>query len=472
MTFTKKQTRKMNLKFTKHDSMNTRIVVTAVAMFLSIGYFNILSAQNQPLVIDEVVAVVGGKPVLASDIETQYLQFRMQGNIKGSATETRCAILEGILYNKLLLNQAEVDSITVSDKQVENELDRRIRYFISQIGSKEKLEEYYKKSLFEIKEEFRSIIRDQMRVEMTQNNITKNVKITPSEVRKFFKEMPQDSIPMVNSEFTIGQIVKRPKVGLAEEIAVKEKLRTLRKRIMEGENFSTLAVLYSEDPGSAAKGGEVGLFGRGELYPEYEAIAFRLKEGEVSDIVKSKAGYHIIQLIERRGDYVNTRHILLMPKVSPVEMAKASSELDSIANLIESGKLTFDEAVQKFSDDPNKINGGLMVNPSTQNAKWEPDQLDPKVYYTVDKLEVGKISRPMLFKTDEDKEAYRILFLKERTRPHRANMTDDYDRLQNWALDFKKNEVIKKWMTEKISSTFVRINPEYKECHFVQKWIK
>ncbi|PKP27762.1 MAG: peptidylprolyl isomerase, partial [Bacteroidetes bacterium HGW-Bacteroidetes-22] len=255
----------MNLKFIKLDSMNTRIVAVSAAMLLTLGSFNILSAQNKPLVIDEVVAVVGGKPVLASDIETQYLQFRMQGNIKGSATETRCTILEGILYNKLLLNQAEVDSITVSDKQVESELDRRIRYFISQIGSKEKLEEYYKKSLFEIKEEFRSIIRDQMRVEMTQNSITKSVKITPSEVRKFFKEMPQDSIPMVNSEFTIGQIVKKPKVGLTEEIAVKEKLRTLRKRIMEGENFSTLAVLYSEDPGSAAKGGEVGLFGRGEL---------------------------------------------------------------------------------------------------------------------------------------------------------------------------------------------------------------
>ena len=452
--------------------MNTKIAGLTAALFLAIVSVGSLDAQNKPLIIDEVVAVVGNKPILTSDIETQYLQFRMQGNIKGSASETRCSILEGMLYNKLLLNQAEIDSITVSEKQIENELDRRIRYFISQIGSKEKLEEYYKKSLFEIKDEFRGIIQDQMRVEKTQMNITQNVKITPSEVRKFFRDMPQDSIPMVNSEFTIGQIVKKPKVGLAEEIAVKEKLRTLRKRIMEGENFNTLAVLYSEDPGSAAKGGEVGLFGRGELYPEYEAIAFKLKDKEISDIVKTKAGYHIIQLIERRGDYVNTRHILLMPKVSPVEMAKASAMLDSIAALIDGGKLTFDEAVQKFSDDPNKVNGGLMVNPATQNARWEPDQLDPKVFYVVDRLEVGKISKPMPFKTDEEKEAYRILYLKERTKPHRANMTDDYDRLQNWALDFKKNEVIKTWMVEKIGTTFVRINPEYKECRFEQKWIK
>lgn len=443
----------------------------AITIALLLATF-VSHSQNQALVIDEVVAVVGSKPVLASDVETQYLQFRMQGNIKGSATETRCAILEGILYNKLLLNQAEIDSIEVTEKQVENELERRIRYFISQIGSKEKLEEYYKKSLFEIKEEFRGIIEDQMRVEMTQQTITKDVKITPSEIRKFFREMPEDSIPMVNSEFTIGQIVKKPKVGLAEEIAVKEKLRNLRKRILEGENFATLAVLYSEDPGSAAKGGEVGLFGRGELYPEYEAIAFKLKEKEISDIVKTKAGYHIIQLIERRGDYVNTRHILLMPKVSPVEMAKASAELDSIANLIDNSKLTFDEAVQKFSDDPNKINGGLMINPATQNSRWEPDQLDPKVFYVIDKMEIGKISRPMQYKTDEEKEAYRILYLKDRTRPHRANMTDDYDRLQGWALERKKNELIKNWMIEKVESTYIRINSEFKQCKFEQSWIK
>lgn len=458
-------------KFKNKQMKNTSALRLTAFLLLSVAAGS-LQAQNQPLVIDEVVAVVGGKPVLASDIETQYLQFRMQGNIKGSATETRCAILEGILYNKLLLNQAEIDSVTVSEKQIENELDRRIRYFISQIGSKEKLEEYYKKSLFEIKEEFRGIIEDQMRVEMTQSNITKDVKITPSEIRKFFKELPQDSIPMVNSEYIIGQIVKKPKVGLAEEIAVKEKLRALRKRILDGENFATLAVLYSEDPGSAAKGGEVGLFGRGELYPEYEAIAFKLKENEVSDIVKTKAGYHIIQLIERRGDYVNTRHILLVPKVSPVEMAKASAELDSIAQLIDQGKLTFDQAVEKFSDDPNKINGGLMINPATQNTRWEPDQLDPKVFYVVDKLNVGQISRPMQFKTDEEKDAYRILYLKDRTRPHRANMTDDYDRLQSWALDRKKNEVIRNWMTDKISSTYIRINPEFQKCKFEQNWIK
>ena len=437
-----------------------------------IVFVSLVSQAQTGTVVDEVVAVVGSKPVLLSDIENQYLQYRAQGGIRGSAKETKCHIMESSLFSKLLLNQAELDSVEVTDKQVDGELERRIRYYIQQIGSKEKLEEYFKKPLHEIKEELRGVISDQMKVEMTQQKITKDIKITPSEVRNFFNELPIDSIPLVNTEYIIGQIIRKPKVGLAEEIEVKEKLRSLRKRIMNGESFSTLAVLYSEDPGSAAKGGEVGLFGRGELYPEYEAAAFKLKPGEISDIVKSKAGYHIIQLIERRGDFINTRHILLMPKVSPFELAKASKELDSVYTLLQKGSLSFEEAVQKISDDPNKINGGLMINPQSQNNRWDPEQLDPKVLYAVDKLEPGQFSKPMIYKSDDDKDAYRILYLKERTKPHRANIKDDYDRLQNWALDKKKSEALREWVGRKLAETYIRISAEYKECVYQQEWIK
>jgi peptidyl-prolyl cis-trans isomerase SurA len=437
-----------------------------------IVFVSLVSQAQTGTVVDEVVAVVGSKPVLLSDIENQYLQYRAQGGIRGSAKETKCHIMESSLFSKLLLNQAELDSVEVTDKQVDGELERRIRYYIQQIGSKEKLEEYFKKPLHEIKEELRGVISDQMKVEMTQQKITKDIKITPSEVRNFFNELPIDSIPLVNTEYIIGQIIRKPKVGLAEEIEVKEKLRTLRKRIMNGESFSTLAVLYSEDPGSAAKGGEVGLFGRGELYPEYEAAAFKLKPGEISDIVKSKAGYHIIQLIERRGDFINTRHILLMPKVSPFELAKASKELDSVYTLLQKRSLSFEEAVQKISDDPNKINGGLMINPQSQNNRWDPEQLDPKVLYAVDKLEPGQFSKPMIYKSEDDKDAYRILYLKERTKPHRANIKDDYDRLQNWALDKKKSEALREWVGRKLAETYIRISAEYKECVYQQEWIK
>ncbi|MGC8864371.1 MAG: peptidylprolyl isomerase [Bacteroidales bacterium] len=443
-----------------------------LALFLgciSIATYSL--AQNNSKVIDGVVAVVGSKMITLSDIENQYLQYRAQGNIRGGEKETKCAILESSLYNKLLLNQADIDSVEVTDKQVESELDRRIRYFIQQIGSKEKLEDYFKKSLAQIKDEFRDIIRDQMRVEMVQNNLTKDIKVTPSEVRSFFRSMPEDSIPMVNAEFVIGQIVKKPKTSLADEIEVKEKLRALRKRILDGESFATLAILYSEDPGSAAKGGEVGLFGRGELYPEYEAVAFKLKEGEISDIVQTKAGFHIIQLIERRGDYINTRHILMSPKISPEELQRSAQFLDSVAGLVKNGKMSFEEAVAKFSDDPNKMNGGLMINPYTGTTRFEPDQLDAKVYYVIDKLEIGQISGPVPFKTDEGKDAYRLLFLKERSRPHKANLKDDYDKIQNWALESKKEKTLQKWVTERIGKTYIRISPEYLSCKFRHNWL-
>jgi peptidyl-prolyl cis-trans isomerase SurA len=446
------------------------IGIIILSLFLVVPTARLFSQQE--VVIDEVVAVVGSKMVLFSDIENQYIQYRAQGNIRGGAEQTKCAILESLLYNKLLLNQADIDSVEVTDKQVETELDRRIKYFIQQIGSKEKLEEYFKKSLDEIKDEFREIIRDQIRTEMVQYNLTKNVKITPTEVRSYFKKMPDDSIPMVNTEYVIGQIVKKPKTSLADEIEVKEKLRALRKRILEGENFSTLAVLYSEDPASSAKGGEVGLYGRGELYPEYEAVAFKLKEGEISDIVQTKAGYHIIQLIERRGDFVNTRHILMTPKISPEELQKAASFLDSIAQLITTKKITFEEAVEKFSDDPNKMNGGLMINPYTGTTRFEPDHLDPKVFYVIDKLEPGQVSGPVPFKTEEGKDAYRLLYLKEKSKPHRANLKDDYDRIQNWALEYKKEQVLQKWVNERIKQTYIFINPAYSNCQFQHQWIE
>jgi peptidyl-prolyl cis-trans isomerase SurA len=307
---------------------------------------------------------------------------------------------------------------------------------------------------------------------MVQNNITKTVTITPSEVRAFYKAQPSDSIPMINTEYVIGQIVKKPKVSLAQEIEVKEKLRALRRRVLDGESFNTMAILYSEDPGSAAKGGEVGLYGRGELYPEFEAVAFKLKEGEISDIVQSKAGFHIIQLIERRGEYVNTRHILITPKVSPDELAKSATMLDSIYNLIQDGSITYDDAVLKFSDDPGKNNGGLLINQATGTIRFSHDQLDPKALYVVDKLEAGKISKPIPYKSDEGQDAYRILYLKEKTKPHRANLREDYDKIQTWAQEHKKDKVIDTWVNERINNTYIRIQDEFKSCTFKLGWSK
>jgi peptidyl-prolyl cis-trans isomerase SurA len=299
-----------------------------------------------------------------------------------------------------------------------------------------------------------------------------DVTVTPSEVRSFYKDIPKDSLPLINSEVELIQIVKKPPINPEERERIRNKLLELRKRVLGGESFATLAILYSEDPGSAKSGGELGFVGRGELYPEFEAVAFNLKEGEVSDILETEAGFHIIQMIERRGDYINVRHILLQPKVSPLDLMKAKNELDSIAGLIEEGKYTFEESVAEFSDDPSKNNGGLLINPNTGTSVFGADELDPKVFFVIDKLEVGEISAPVPFKTDDNKDAYRILYLKKRTEPHKANLKDDYDKIQMWALEQKKQEVIQDWVAVKIDKTFIKISDSYKDCEFANNWFK
>lgn len=251
---------------------------------------------------------------------------------------------------------------------------------------------------------------------------------------------------------------------------MKNKLQEIKYRVLNGENFATLAILYSEDPGSAKDGGELGLFGRGEMFPEFEAAAFSLDKDEVSDIVETEAGFHILQMIERRGEYVNVRHILLRPKVSPLDLAKAKVELDSIAVLIENKEYTFEESVVEFSDDPSKNNGGLLMNPFTGSSLFESDQLDPKVFFVIDKLEIGEISTPVQFQTEDGKDAYRILYLKRRTEPHKANLKQDYDKIQEWSLENKKMEVINDWIEDKAASTYVKVNDKYQDCDFVNTW--
>lgn len=447
--------------------------VCAVVL-LMIGFMQV-EAQTSKVapegrIIDEVAAIVGGNIIMLSDIEAQYLQYRLQGTVSGSPEEVKCRILESIMVNKLFLNQAELDSITVTPKEVDRVINERMNYFISQIGSKEKLEEFYNKKFDDIKNDLRAAATEQMTIEQMQQQLTTGVKVTPSDVAKFYKEMPADSIPMVNIEFEVGQIVKYPKMSLADEIEVKDKLRSFRRRIMAGDDFAVLARLYSEDPGSAAKGGDLGFFNRGELEKEYEAVAYRLNKGEISDVVKTRYGYHIIQMMERRGDMIQTRHILIKPKVSAPERERAALALDSIANGIKSGSLTFDQAVGKYSDDANRLNGGLMINPYTRNSKFEPDQMDAKVLYAIDKLKIGEITSPMMFTDDEGKDGYRILYLKARTESHRANINTDYDKLQQWALSFKKYEEIDKWVDKKIKTTYIKVSPSFGHCSWMDKW--
>jgi peptidyl-prolyl cis-trans isomerase SurA len=425
-------------------------------------------AQKEGRIIDQIVAVVGNQIIKQSDINSQLQQLQNQLKEQGDTTKiNECEILEDLIFEKLMLDQAQRDSIEVSEAQVEAELDRRIRFFVMQIGSEKKLEEYYGKSINSIKDEFRTAIKNQLLIQQMQQKITGNVTVTPAEVKAFYNRFPEDSLPFVNAEVEIGQIVVEPTISKEAKAAAKEKINTLRERILKGENFSTLAILYSEDPGSARKGGELGLVPRGTFVPEFEAAAFNLKPGEVSKIIETEFGYHILQLIERRGEQINVRHILITPKLDGSDLLRAKNRIDSIYAILKADTLSFAEVAIRYSDDKaTKDNGGLIINPLTNTTRFEMNQIDPSIFFVIDKLKVGEFSEPQIFQTQGGKQAYRILYLKTRTEPHRANLKDDYQRLQEAALAFKQNEITRKWISKKLQTTYLRIIPEYTSCYF------
>ena len=440
-----------------------------------------MMAQNhQTQVIDKVVAVVGKNIVLQSDIENQYMQYRLQGMTEGTGQEVRGRILEDLLLQKLMLNQAEMDSITVTDEEVERQMDQKLHYFISRFGSQEKMEAQFGKTLSEIKEELRKAQKDQMLQEQVQAKIMQNVVVTPQEVKEFFREIPKDSLPTIEPNYEIVQIVKRPPVSLDEKLEVKDRLYQIRKRILDGESsFSTMAVLYSEDPGSARQGGELGFAGKGVYATEFENVAFNLRDGEISDVVETEFGFHIIQLIERQGETVNCRHILLTAKVPVEALEKAQNELDSVAQLIRNGDMTFEEACKKYSDDDTKSNGGYITNAGT-GGNWlslqdiqELENSYPEyknLAFVINRLEVGQVSDPLPMMTNENKDAFRLVMVKRKTETHQANLKDDYSLIQNWALNRKRQEAIGKWVSEKAAKAYIRLDDTFKDYDFYYDW--
>ncbi len=437
-------------------------------LILLFGINTISFAQNEGKLLDQIVAVIGNQIIKQSDINNQLRQIKNQLVEQGDSSDiSPCDVLEDLVFEKLMLDQAQKDSIVVSEAQVENELDRRIRFFVMQIGSEKKLEEYYGKSINEIKDEFRSSIKNQLLTQQMQQKITGNVSVTPAEVKAFYNRFPEDSLPFVNAEVEIGQIVIHPTISKEAKAEAKEKINILRERILKGEKFNTLAILYSEDPGSARKGGELGLVPRGTFVPEFEAAAYNLKADEVSKIIETEFGYHILQLIERRGEQINVRHILISPKFDGSDLLRAKNKIDSVYAILKTDTLSFAEVAQRYSEDQaTKDNGGLIINPQTGTTRFEMNQIDPSLFFVIDKLKVGEFSEPQLFQTQGGKQAYRILYLKNRTEPHRANLKDDYQRLQEAALSYKQNEITRKWISKKLQTTYLRIIPEYTTCNF------
>lgn len=423
------------------------------------------------LLVDGIIGVVGDEIILRSDLENQKIQAKAQGVQLGGNVD--CVVMEDLLYEKLLLHQGGIDSVEVSEAQIQSELDKRINVFIEQIGSREKLEEYYGKSISEIKSEFYDVLKNQMIVRNVQYEITKDVLITPSQVQEYFNSIPVDSLPLINAEVEVAHIVKFPPENFEETRRIKKRLQDFKEEILAGKDFATLAVFYSEDPGSAVKGGELGMQSRGTFVPEFDATALSLKEGQISDPFKTQYGYHIMQLMEKQGEKYSARHILLKPKVNQEDLQKAKNELEEIYNLIKLDSLTFEQAAVKHSDEEESKNqNGNLVNFAIGSTKFEMSQLDPQIFLTIDTMKVGEMSRPAFMQTRDGQKAYRIIKLKSRSEAHRANMIDDYQIIQEAARGQQSGKVIQEWIESKISVTYILMDDEFKTCPFEYKWNK
>lgn len=435
-----------------------------------------MMAQSNKNVIDEIIATVGNRIITRSDLEYAFLSYRHSSGLYTleNSDEIRCNILEQLMFHKLLVHQAELDSVVVTDAQINERIDYNLRMQIMQVGGDaKKVEEYYGKSISEIKADAREQMRDEFLADEMQRKLTQGLNVINQEIKDYFYSIPEDSLPIISTEYEVAQIVKIPTVSEEEKIAIRERLNGLRERALKGENFSTFARMYSEDPGSASKGGDIGFTERGDLYPKFEEVAYGLKPGEISAPVETEAGFHIIRMLERRGDRINVAHILIKPKPSPEEMSASKTFLDSVYNLLKDNKITFDSAVILFSDDKEKTEGGRLVNPYTASYSFQKEhfmQYDKTILYVIDDLQEGDFSRPMSMITESGNQAYRILYLKAKRPEHKASLLDDYEKIKNAAMENKRQKTLLKWVNNKVKYTHVRMNDDFKDCGFLMEW--
>lgn len=431
-------------------------------------------AQEDSRIIDKIIAQVGDEYILLSEIEAQYGYESERAG--GLPPEARCQILEGLMMKKLLITQAQLDSVIVEAEQVEQELDGRIEYILGLMNNDvQQMEEYYGKTLNEIRTQFRSELRDQLIEQKMRQSILADVEITPSEVKNFYNQIPRDSLPYFNSEVEVSEIVIIPKVNQEEREKALAQLQDVRKRILvDGESFAELAGIYSDDPGSASRGGDLGMQRRGTFVPEFEAAAYNLEEGEISEIVETEFGFHIIQLIERRGNMVHTKHILVKPNITINDLELAEERLDSIKGVIESDSIPFEAAVKAFSSDKVQSfnNGGRIINNKTGDTFFETADLETDIFFTIDTMEIGEISSPLRFQMEDGSYAFRIIRLNSMTDPHVANLKQDYTKIKNAAIEQQKSRFLNEWLEQRITSTFVEIDPNFlKMCGNLQRWI-
>ena len=439
---------------------------------LCLIHTTIIHSQEKNM-IDGVVWVVGDEAILRSDVEQERIRAQYEGaRIQG---DPYCIIPEQIAIQKLFIHQAKIDSITVNDGQVESQVNSQMNFFIRQIGSREKLEEYYRKTYTEIKEEMRQTIADQSLVQQVQQSLVQNIKVTPSDVRKYYSTLPSDSIPTIPAQVEVQIITIEPPIPQDVIEATKNRLREYADRVKSGQaDFSMLARLYSDDTESAKQGGELGFAGRGTFVPEFANAAFALTEpGSISRVIETEFGFHIIQLIERRDDRINCRHILLRPKITSDIKIKTLNKLDSIANDIRTEKITFEAAALISSDKDTRMNNGIMTNQNDGSAKFEYQHLPPEIAKQIYTMKPGEISQPFaIFSQKLGRDTYAIVKLKNHIPSHKANLTDDYQTLKNMCENQLREKTIKEWLTKKIAETYIHISPEWRDCNFEFQWVK
>lgn len=434
----------------------------------------LLSAQSDRAVIDRVVATVGGEIILLSEVQEQFAYAKQQQ--EKLPDDYRCVVLQNLVVQKMLVNQAKLDSIAVKDEEVETQLAARVDRLMLYFNQDEKaLEEYYGQSVSDIKDQMRGDMRNQLLAERMQADVTGKATITPAEVQAFFKKIPVDSLPYFNAEVEIREIVVKPKVNAVEKERARSVAEDLRKRIVEGgEDFATLAKKYSADTGSGASGGDLGWQKRGTFVPEFEAMVYKLEKNQVSPLVETEFGFHVIQLLERRGNLIHSRHILIKPEITAADLELAKGKLDSVRQLIVDKKVTFTEAVKKFGDKGQQSfnNDGRMANPRSGNTFFEVADLDTDIFFSIDGLQPGELTKPFEFKAEDGSQLYRIVLLQSRSKPHKADLKQDYGKIQTAALEQRKTELTEKWVLEKLRTTYLSVGAMYAGCPNLQQLLQ
>lgn len=446
---------------------------------IAITLLLVVTLTNQNIfgqrLIESVAGIVGNEMILLSDIEESVTQMRMGGD-KTPINLLRCQIFEEAVIQKLFIDQARIDSIVVSPASVEGDLNMRLNQFIIQAGSEEILENYFNKSIFEIRADIREMLVNARMVREVQATIGEGISVTPSDVRRFYNSLPKDSIPLIPAMVEVSIIQIDPPSGEENKIMARQRILDLRSEILGGKNFETMARLYSEDPGTAIRGGEVGFQPRGGLAKEYAEVAYSLKSNTVSRVVETEFGFHIIQLIDRKGDMINTRHILIKPRLSRDDIVLATTRLDSIANQIRNDSLKFETAARIISSHKDsRINGGKLVkgDPNNRTSLFALEELDKEMYQVVRGLKVGEISQAFETKDDNGNTVFRIVRLDREMPAHQANLKDDYELLHAYALYEKQSRKYLDWIEKKFEVTYVRISPEFKQCDFqYSKWMR